>query len=79
MPNHASPIVILSYHPSYNQDFFRTLKSPHPFSSVENHPNPLTLSFDDLIPYRELSRQILPYHLLSLVITHLLTKIFPEL
>ena len=64
--NHALSLVILSYHPSYNQDF----------SEVWNHPTPSNLSFDNVIPYRVLSRQILPYHFLSLVITNLITKIF---
>ena len=65
-PNHALSLVILSYHPSYNQDF----------SEVWNHPTPSNLSFDNVIPYPVLSRQILPYHFLSLVITNLITKIF---
>ena len=64
--NHALSLVILSYHPSYNQDF----------SDVWNHPTPSNLSFDNVIPYPVLSRQILPYHFLSLVITNLITKIF---
>ena len=63
--NHALSLVILSYHPSYNQDF----------SEVWNHPTPSNLSFDNVIPYPVLSRQILPYHFL-LVITNLITKIF---
>ena len=65
-PIPALSLFILSYYPSYNQDFFRTLKSP-------TH---LNLSFDDVIPYPVLSRQFLPYHFLSLPITHLITKIF---
>ena len=64
--NHALSLVILSYHPSYNQDS----------SEVWNHPTPSNLSFDNVIPYPVLSRQILPYHFLSLVITNLITKIF---
>ena len=64
--NPALSLVILSYHPSYNQDF----------SEVWNHPTPSNLSFDNVIPYPVLSRQILPYHFLSLVITNLITKIF---
>ena len=64
--NHALSLVILSYHPSYNQDF----------SELWNHPTPSNLSFDNVIPYPVLSRQILPYHFLSLVITNLITKIF---
>ena len=64
--NPALSLVILSYHPSYNQDF----------SELWNHPTPLNLSFDNVIPYPVLSRQILPYHFLSLAITNLITKIF---
>ena len=64
--NHALSLVILSYHPSYNQDF----------SELWNQPTPSNLSFDNVIPYPVLSRQILPYHFLSLVITNLITKIF---
>ena len=64
--NPALSLVILSYHPSYNQDF----------SELWNHPTPSNLSFDNVIPYPVLSRQILPYHFLSLVITNLITKIF---
>ena len=64
--NHALSLVILSYHPSYNQDF----------SELWNHPTPSNLSFDNVIPYPVLSPQILPYHFLSLVITNLITKIF---
>ena len=64
--NPALSLVILSYHPSYNQDS----------SEVWNHPTPSNLSFDNVIPYPVLSRQILPYHFLSLVITDLITKIF---
>ena len=68
-PNPALSLVILSYHPSYNQDF----------SELWNHPTPSNLSFDNVIPYPVLSRQILPYHFLSLTITNLITKIFSEL
>ena len=64
--NPALTLVILSYHPSYNQDF----------SELWNHHTHLNLSFDDVIPYPVLSRQVLPYHFLSLVITNLITKIF---
>ena len=64
--NPALSLVILSYHPSYNQDF----------SELWNHPTPSNLSFDNVIPYPVLSRQILPYHFLSLTITNLITKIF---
>ena len=32
--NPALSLFILSYYPSYNQDFFRTLKSPHPFELI---------------------------------------------
>ena len=65
-PNPALSLVMLSYHPSYNQDF----------SELWNHPTPSNLSFDNVIPYPVLSRQILPYHFLSLIITNLITKIF---
>ena len=65
-PNPPLSLVILSYHPPYNQDF----------SELWNHPTPSNLSFDNVIPYPVLSRQILPYHFLSLVITNLITKIF---
>ena len=64
--NHALSLVILSYHPSYNPDF----------SELWNHPTPANLSFDNVIPYPVLSPQILPYHLLSLAIAHLITTIF---
>ena len=63
--NHALSLVILSYHPSYHQDF----------SELWNHPTPSNLSFVNVIPYPVLSRQILPYHFLSLIITNLITKI----
>ena len=65
-PNPVLSFVILSYHPSYNQDF----------SELWNHPTPSNLSFDNVIPYPVLSRQILPYHFLSLIITNLISKIF---
>ena len=36
----------------------------------------MNLSVDDIIPYPVLSAQTLTYHLLSLAITHVITKIF---
>ena len=65
-PNPPLSLVILSYHSSYDQDF----------SELWNHPTSSNLSFDNVIPYPVLSRQILPYHFLPLVITNLITKIF---
>ena len=63
-PNPALSLLILSYyHPRF-------------FSELWNHPTPSNLSFDNVIPYPVLSRQILPYHFLSLIITNHITKIF---
>ena len=64
--NPALSLVILSYHPPYTKIF----------QNSEITPPPSNLSFDNVIPYPVLSRQILPYHLLSLAITNLITKIF---
>ena len=65
-PDPALSLFILSYYPSYNQDFFRTLKSPHPFEFIVWWRHSLSRAIT----------QILPYHLLSLAIIHLITKIF---
>ena len=79
--NPALSLVILSYHPSYNQDFSELWKSSPKSCLIwiynqDFFQNLMNLSFDDVIPYPVLSPQILPYHLLSLAITHLITKIF---
>ena len=41
-------------------------------------PRPVEFTFDEVIPYPVLSRKILPHYLLTLAITHLITKIFSE-